>query len=186
MRRSRGYLLAALLLPCLVPRVHPQSALSLEYQVKAAYLLNFTRYVEWPPARTPAADRPLTLCILGKDPFGDALDQALRDRTSQGHRIVLRRVQTARMTDGCHVVFLTDDTWSGEAHIVATLTSRGILTVGNSDRFAKSGGVIGFIISNETVRFVINLHARDEAGLRISSRMLSLATTLYSTEGPRF
>ena len=158
---------------------------SLEYQVKAAYLLNFTRYVEW-PSRSLPANAPLELCILGDDPFGETLDQAIRGRRSQGRSVIVRRVESDEGVFGCHLVFVTDESWNQRRTLVASLTSRGILTVGNSDQFGRDGGVIGFVISNETVRFVINLKAMERSGLRISSRMLSLAMQLHQTEGTPF
>jgi hypothetical protein len=166
-------------------RASAQAAGSLEYQVKAAYLLNFTRYVEWPGRSLPAT-APLELCILGDDPFGETLDQAIRGRRSQGRTVTVRRVESDEGAFGCHLVFVTDESWNQRRSLVASLTSRGILTVGNSDQFGREGGVIGFVISNETVRFVINLKAMEHSGLRISSRMLSLAMQLHQTEGTPF
>jgi hypothetical protein len=179
--------LAALLLLA----VAPASALgqteepSLEYQVKAAYLLNFTRYVEWPPQAFSAPNTPLTICILGKDPFGEALDQAIRGRRSQGHSVTVRRIQSNEVAKGCHLAFLTDATWFRRKRLIIGLALQGILTVGDSEQFVQYGGGIGFVTSNETVRFVINMNSMERAGLKISSRMLSLAMALH-TEGPRY
>ena len=155
---------------------------SLEYQVKAAYLLNFTRYVEWPGRALPS-DAPLELCILGDDPFGDVLDRAVRGQRSQGRGVTVRRVETEERASRCHLVFVTDESWNERRALVTSLTSRGILTVGDSDQFSREGGIIGFVISNETVRFMVNLRAMERSGLRISSRMLSLAMQLHQSEG---
>ena len=182
----RGLLVAGLIALGGAPNAAAQAeSSSLEYQVKAAYLLNFTRYVEW-PGSSLAADSSLQLCIFGDDPFGGALDQAIQGRRSQGRPISLSRVRTEERAQSCHMVFLTDGAWNRRRSLVNSLTARGILTVGDSDQFVRSGGVIGFVISNETVRFVINLNAMERSGLKISSRMLSLAMELHSTEGPRF
>ena len=158
---------------------------SLEYQVKAAYLLNFTRYVEWPRTSLPA-EAPLEICILGDDPFGEAIDRAIRGQRSQGRPVTVRRIESDEGAYRCHLVFVTDESWNRWRTLVASLTSRGILTVGNSGQFSRDGGVIGFVISNETVRFAINLKAMERSGLKISSRMLSLATQLHQTEGTPF
>jgi len=158
---------------------------SLEYQVKAAYLLNFTRYVEW-PARSLPADVPLELCILGDDPFGGVIDQAVQGRRSQGRIVTVRRIESDERAYSCHLVFVTDESWNRRRTLVANLTSRGVLTVGNSAQFGREGGVIGFVISNETVRFVINEAAMERSGLRISSRMLSLAQQVHKTTGTPF
>jgi hypothetical protein len=149
----------------------------LEYRVKAAYLLNFTRYVEWPTST--AADTALSICVLGADPFGKVLDATIAGRTAQGRTLRVRRVQTASEATGCEVVFVSHETWRRNPQSVQALSSAGSLTVGDSEQFARGGGVIGFVILDETVRFVINDDARDRAGLRISSRMLSLAAAIY-------
>jgi hypothetical protein len=152
---------------------------SLEYQVKAAYLLNFTRYVEWPAQVFDGPDAPLRICVLGRDPFGSVLDATVQGRTTHGRRITVRRIHTAGETAGCQLVFVSRETWRTQRELPASLRRHGVLTVGESDDFAQEGGVIGFVIQNETVRFVVNADARDRAGLRISSRMLSLAAAVY-------
>ena len=152
---------------------------SLEYQVKAAYLLNFTRYVEWPSQAFGGTQSPVTMCVLGADPFGDVLDATIRGRTTQGRKIAVRRIHAASETHGCHLVFVSRETWRDQRDLPQRLRALGLLTVGESEDFAQKGGVIGFVIRDETVRFVVNAEARDRAGLRISSRMLSLAAAVY-------
>jgi hypothetical protein len=152
---------------------------SLEYQVKAAYLLNFTRYVEWPSQAFEAPGMPVTICVLGRDPFGSVLDAAVLGRTTQGRSVSVRRIRTVAETSGCHLVFVSRETSQAQRDLPRTLHALGLLTVGDTDQFAQDGGVIGFVIQNETVRFVVNAEARDRAGLRISSRMLSLAAAVY-------
>lgn len=181
----RGVLLAGVFVLILAPAAPAQNDQpSPEYQAKAAYLLNFTRYVEWPGQTFSAPDTPLTICILGKDPFGEALDQAVRGRRSQGRPVTVRRLQSTE-AEGCHLAYLTDATWFRRKRLIIGLNLQGILTVGDSELFVQYGGGIGFVASNETVRFVINLNTMERAGLKISSRMLSLAMALH-TEGPRF
>ena len=154
---------------------------SLEYRVKAAYLLNFTRYVEWP---APAADDMLNICVLGADPFGKILDATIAGRTAHGRPLRARRLQTAAEATGCEVVFVSSETWRRSPESLKALDRAGSLTVGESEQFARRGGVIGFVIVDETVRFVVNDEARDRAGLRISSRMLSLAAAIYGRTRP--
>lgn len=155
---------------------------SLEYQVKAAYLLNFTRYVEWPPQALGAPDDPVSICVLGRDPFGSVLDATVRGRTAYGRPLAVRRIRAPSEAAGCHLVFISRETWGAQRELPRSLRSPGMLTVGESDDFAQEGGIIGFVIQNETVRFVVNAEARDRAGLRISSRMLSLAAAVYGQE----
>lgn len=151
----------------------------LEYQVKAAYLLNFTRYVEWPARAFDSPGDPVTICVLGQDPFGSVLDATLLGRKAQGRPASVRRIRTTAETGGCHLVFVSRETWRSQPDLPRRLRSVGMLTVGESDEFAQMGGVIAFVIQNEAVRFVVNAEARDRAGLRISSRMLSLAAAVY-------
>jgi YfiR/HmsC-like len=155
---------------------------SLEYQVKAAYLLNFTRYVEWPAEVFDTPGDPVTICVLGQDPFGSVLDATLRGRRTQGRTASVRRIDAVAETSGCHLVFVSRETWRNQPDLPRRLRAVGMLTVGESDEFAQQGGVIAFIIQNEAVRFVVNARARDRAGLRISSRMLSLAAAVYGQE----
>lgn len=156
---------------------------SLEYRVKAAYLLNFARYVEWPP-RAIAGDSTLSICVFGADPFGRVLDATVDGRTAHGRPLRVRRLQSAEESDGCEVVFVSREAWRQSPQSLKAFAQVGSLTVGESDQFARGGGVIGFVIVDETVRFVVNTEARDRAGLRISSRMLSLASAIYGRGGP--
>jgi hypothetical protein len=166
-----------------LPARTPAPGVSLEYQVKAAYLLNFTRYVEWPAQVFDAPAAPVTICVFGQDPFGSVLDAAVLGRSTQGRKVSVRRIRATSEAEGCHIVFISRETWRNQPDLPRKLHSLGRLTVGESDQFAQAGGVIGFIIQEETVRFVVNAEARDRAGLRISSRMLSLAAAVYG-QGP--
>ncbi|MEO8295807.1 MAG: YfiR family protein [Gemmatimonadota bacterium] len=156
---------------------------SIEYQVKAAYLLNFTRYVEWPRSAFSSASAPLDICIFGDDPFGLDLDRASADRSSGGHPIRVRRERERSRLTGCHLVFVGEREGHLYPEVGKQLTEKGMLTVGNNEQFARVGGIIGFVIVNETVRFVVNLEAQDRAGLRISSRVLTLANALIPAAG---
>ena len=141
----------------------------LEYRVKAAFLYNFARFVEWPA--TMAAG-PLTLCVAGRNPFGDALEATLGGARIRG-RAVTSRVIT-EPDSSCHIVFVPEGTGAA-----AYLRNRQAptLTVGESDDFIAMGGIVNFIREGGNVRFEIDAMAADRAGLRISSRMLRLART---------
>jgi len=155
---------------------------TLEYQVKAAYLLNFPHYVEWPVESFAAAQSPVNVCIVGHDPFGAAIDDAARGRIARGRLLIVRRVSGPDGTRSCHIVFVSREERGRNPRILEQLSRPGLLTVGEGTQFAEDGGVIGLVISNENVRFVVNLEARDHAALRISSRMLSLAVGLVGRE----
>ena len=146
-----------------------------EYRVKAAYLLNFTRYVDWPAHRFSSPSAPIVLCVYGTDPFGETLDEVVANRSSHGRQIEVRRTDAAAVARECHVVFVTYAQWRRQPELLAALAADGVLTVGETPGFVEAGGVIGFVEEAGTVRFGVNLEARDEARLTISSRMLSLA-----------
>jgi hypothetical protein len=156
-----------------------QAPQPLEYRVKAAYLLNFTRYVEWPASAFATPEAPIVLCTLGQDPFGDQLEQTVAGRTSQGRPIVLRQVDGATTARGCHVVFLTYEEWRRRPDVLPALRGRGALVVGETREFAEDGGMISFVTVDRTIRFAVNLAAAGAEGLRVSSRMLALAMTVY-------
>jgi hypothetical protein len=155
---------------------------SLEYRVKAAYLLNFTRYVDWPSPST-GADSSLSICVLGADPFGRVLDATVAGRTAHGRSLRVRRLRSATESAGCEVVFVSAETWRRSPESLKSLERPGSLTVGESEQFARLGGVIGFVMLDQTVRFVVNDEARDRARLRISSRMMALAAAIYGRAG---
>jgi hypothetical protein len=156
------------------PCVAQEAGAPLEYQVKAAFLLNFTRFVEWPPDSFASADSPVTICIQGKDRFGRTLDQIVEGETAGPRRVAVERVR--RPAADCQVLFISDD----DRNISAALSgsARGVLTVGEGEEFVRQGGIIAFVIENRRVRFEINQGAAAKAGIKISSRLLGIAKTV--------
>ncbi|MGH7516641.1 MAG: YfiR family protein [Gemmatimonadales bacterium] len=153
-----------------------------EYQIKAAYLLNFIRYVEWPPSVFEGTEASLNVCVVGRDPFGDVLDRTMAGRRIGGRPLrVLRPARPAG--DTCHVAFIGRTTAAAREAWLAALQDEPTLTVGESAGFAEAGGMIAFVIVDETVRFEINVEAVRSGGLQISSRVLTLATRLYPRRG---
>lgn len=145
-----------------------------EYQIKAAFLYNLARYVEWPESRFAAADSPITFGVLGANPFGPELERISRGRRVGTHPIVVVRVSTPAEQSGVHVLFVSAD---GERRL-APQALAGVLTVGESERFAGRGGIITFISEAQKVRFMVNLDAANSAGLKISSQLLKLASVV--------
>lgn len=149
----------------------------LEYNVKAAFLLNFTKFVEWPAGAFADADSPLAICILGKDPFGHNLDEIIQGEIVNNRRLVVRRLeQQAPAPQMCQVVFI--DSSDRDASKILRGLGRGVLTVGDGENFIREGGMIGFLIDDRRVRFVINQAAADKAALKLSSRLLSVAKSV--------
>jgi hypothetical protein len=155
-----------------------QSPASLEYQVKAAYLLNFTKFVEWPATAFSAPDTPITICVLGEDPFGPALDRIVEGESVNGRAVRARRSVPEANPQGCHVVFISRSERTAIAQIVSDLRGSRVLTVSEVPGFAGAGGMIDFIIEEGKVRFYINAAAAQAAGLTLSSRLLRVASAI--------
>ena len=142
-------------------------ATPLEYQVKAAYLLNFVKFVEWPKELNTG---PVTICVARPNPFGESLNDIVRGETISGRPIAVRTIGAPEM--GCHVVFVPRGA-SASAYLAA---ARGTptLTVGEEPHFIEQGGIINLVLTGGNVRFEINQQAAIRAGLTISSRLLRL------------
>jgi hypothetical protein len=149
---------------------------SLEYQVKAAFLLNFTKFVEWPAAAFEAPDSPITICILGEDPFGSTLDQIVAGEIVENRKIAISRLRRAPAPKACQVLFVGRP--EREAASLLTALEAGVLTVGEGEGFIRDGGMIAFVIENRRVRFSANQAAAESAGLKISSRLLNVAKSV--------
>lgn len=154
-----------------------------EYEIKAAYLLNFTRYVEWPPEAFTSAGDPIVLGVLGQNPFGPALARTMIGRTSQGRPVEVRVLDGVSDAEDCHAVYLAADEQRLHPDIVGQIARRGLLTIGEGEEFVRRGGILGFVASGQTVRFAANVKAADRAGLHLSSRMLALASNVYGRTG---
>ncbi len=146
-----------------------------EYQVKAAFLLNFTKFIDWPPAALSDPNGPFTICILGDDPFGSVLDQMTEGEKVGNHKVVVERLQ-ARPTSGCQVLFVSRSE-KDIPDILGTVRP-GVLTVGDKESFVSEGGVIGFVLDHRRVRFDISQSAAAKASLKLSSKLLSVARTI--------
>jgi hypothetical protein len=148
---------------------------SVEYQVKAAYLLNFTRFIDWPPDAFEGPDAPLSICILGDDPFGSTLDQIAGGEVVNGHKVTVQRLKRAPMPKSCGVLYVGGQ---GKQVKIPAGLGPGVLTVGEGGNFIRDGGMIAFIIDDHRVRFEINEAAAESARFRISSKLLSIARAI--------
>jgi hypothetical protein len=164
-------MLAAFALTLMAPagRSHAQS---LEYVVKANYLVRFAAFVEWPPAAFESAAAPLTICVAGRDPFRGAIDQAAAGQSAHGRRLGVRRVGTVVSNmSGCHILYL------GEGAPAVAGGRTPILIVTDSASSARRG-MIHFVVSSNRVRFHIDKAAATTSGLGMSSRLLNLAISV--------
>ena len=145
-----------------------------EYAVKAAFLFHFVEFVEW-PAHAPHSDATVTIGVVGRDPFGDVLDRAVLNKTAAGRPLAVRRFATVEEVEPCHVLFISTSEVSRLPAILTRLGDHPVLTVGEADRFARRGGMIGFFFEEDKVRLEVNAAVAAAAGLRISSKLLSVA-----------
>ncbi len=150
----------------------------LEYEVKAAFLYNFAKFVEWPPEAYSGAEEPIVLCVAGNDPFGASLDRTVNGRSAHGRTIVVRREVDAGQIASCHLLFVPEVETSQVARIVQSVSGASVLTVGESPGFLDAGGMIGLVIDEGKVRFEINAGVAERGGLRLSSQILKLARSV--------
>lgn len=146
-----------------------------EYQLKAALLYNFAKFVEWPAKRFPNSQSPLHLCVLGEDPFRDDLERTIKNETVGGRTVAIRRFGKIPDRELCHILFISASEKERLGGILASLKQSTVLTVADVEGFTQLGGIIEFIIEERKIRFEINIDAADQAGLRISSKLLKLA-----------
>lgn len=145
-----------------------------EYDVKAAYLFNFAKFVEWPESAFPDADAPLRLCVFGFDPFGDAL-AGLAGKSIHERRLVIERVRQPERTDTCHVLFVARQESHRAAALFRQLTDSTVLTVTESENPEEPRGIINLVMRDNRILFQIAPGAAERRALRISSRLLQLA-----------
>lgn len=184
-RRSRWAIaaLTALLFTAAARWVPAQGNPSSEYQVKAAFLFHFAQFVEWPPDAYKSATSPLTYCTVGADPFRGALDATLNTKTINGRQVHVLHFEHSQEAQGCQILFIGTTEKKYISATVASLKGAPVLTVGEAEHFAEDGGMIGFFLEDNKVRFEINLEATEHAKLKISARLLALAKTVMG--GPK-
>ena len=153
-----------------------------EFQVKAAYLSNFGRFVDWPAGAEPGVDgngsETFSVCVLGPDPFGDALDRALSGDKINGVPLAARRIARVQEFSGCRVLYIAAPEDTRLRSVLAGLAGAPVLTVGDSPDFTLQGGMIQFVLDGNRVRFEVNLTAVQRAHMNLSSELTKLATVV--------
>jgi hypothetical protein len=174
---ARSFLVAAYLtLFCLHAGWAESSQLN-EYEVKAAYLYNFAKFVEWPTAAFPRDNSPLTICIIGKSPLNDVIE-SLAGKTIKNRRLIIRQFSRIEDLNECNILFINAAVKTSIAQMLVSTAPRSILTVSDYNGFASAGGVIEFVPVGDKIRFKINNRAAQHENLRISSHLLRLATSV--------
>jgi hypothetical protein len=157
-----------------VPPAAPQTVSS-EYEVKAAFLYNFARFVDWPSQAFPGEENsPFTLCLAG-DPFEGALDKILQGETLDRRPLTVRRMSADNDIHGCHILYVGPSEARRVPEILNNLGNAPILTVGETDDFIDNGGIVRFVKTGSRIHFQINPDAAQSASLKVSSRLLHLA-----------
>ena len=156
------------------PNVRAQDALP-EYQVKAAYLFNFLKFVEYPGESFADPLAPIVIGVVGDDPFGNALPQVVIGKTVQGRDLVIRMYRSGEDLRGAHILFISASERRRLPMILTSLHGSSVLTVADTEGFLDAGGMIQFLTENGRVRFAINVDATGRAKLKMSSKLLSLA-----------
>jgi hypothetical protein len=146
-----------------------------EYELKAAFLFNFAKFVDWPPEAFAKTNSPIVIGILGQNVFGDTLEKIINDRKVNNRSFQFRHFDSATEATNCQILFISSSEKNDFAKIVGSLHDASILTVSEADGFLKAGGMINFLIDGKNIRFQISDEAAKKARLKISSKLLSLA-----------
>jgi hypothetical protein len=160
----------------LLPLAEAQTTKAEEYQVKAAYLYNFGKFISWPPGAN-SGDRFL-ICVLGHDPFGESLDRTIAGDSIGNKKLAAKRVSSFRDAADCRILFISESEAANRKEILAYLHKLPIVTVSDIAAFAAHGGMIEFVLKDNRVRFEVNLQAAQEAGLTFSSQLLKVAVAV--------
>jgi len=155
-----------------------QTAKPGEYEVKAAYLYNFGKFVEWPSGGgTPRTDS-FEICVVGQDPFGSALNATLTDEKIAGRNVIVKEMKSAQDATSCSILFVSTSEEHQLKQVLAALEGSNVLTVSDMPEFSRRGGMVQFVVEGKKVRFEINLASTERAGLTLSSELLKLAVNV--------
>jgi hypothetical protein len=157
-------------------------SVSKEYQLKAAFLYNFTKFVDWPPQHFATEHEPITIAILGANPFGAELEMIVKERRVNGREIAITTGASMADIEGADMVFFARDVEDDKLNgLVEKLHGAGVLTIGDSSRFRQEGVVILFVFEGDKVRFEIDMEAAERSQVKISAQLQKLAKTLRRT-----
>jgi hypothetical protein len=153
-----------------------------EYQVKAAFLYNFIKFIEWPTDAFTSARQPITVAICGRDPFGDYLTEMIKGEPVQGRKIELIHITADLVPDQCQLVFVSASEKTRLAQIFANIQARHIVTVSEVEEFCEAGGAINFKVMDSKIHFEINPDVIESTGVKINSKLLRLAHIVHTRQ----
>jgi len=157
------------------PRALAQSDEEIEYPAKLAFLYNFAKFIEWPPGSYHSPVAPFVLCVFGRDPFSPGSESDLRAHMVLSHPIEVRILRATDTLSACNIAFIPVTEKDQTDNILRGFKGSSTLTVGETQGFAARGGIINLTLEGNRLRFEINQMAAERAGLKISSKLFSLA-----------
>ena len=173
--RTTPTLCLSLILLLAAGGVRAQDSQPSEYQIKAAFLFNFAKFVEWPLEAFAEPTSPFIIGILGENPFGDDFERTIRAKTVNNRPFTIKEIRSLPEARTCHILFINSSEKKRLSEIFESLRGVSVLTVGETERFVDTGGIINFVKESDKIRLQINDDAAKSAGLKISSKLLSLA-----------
>ena len=169
------------LTPSSLPAQQPKAS---EFEVKAAYLYNFGRFVQWSAAAAASKGNSFAICVFGQDPFGALLDTTLSGESIEGKAVIAKRVSKAQDALDCRVLYISTSEGSRLKEILVVVDKAGVLTVSDIPQFSQRGGMIQFVVVANKIRFEVNLTSAQEAGLTLSSDLLKVAVAVRKAPQP--
>jgi hypothetical protein len=155
-----------------------------DYSVRAVFLYNLTQFVDWPPAAFQNARTPLVVGILGENPFGRHLEEAIEGEKNNGRPLVIRNFTTEEEIENCHVLFINLPEVSQTSQVLEKIEGRSILTVSDHAGFLEAGGMVQLVQADNKIHFQINPDAASEADLKVSSKLLRVAEVITVPNEP--
>ena len=151
---------------------------STDAQVKAAFVYNFAKFTEWPAAAFPSSQAPVRLCLTGVDEAQARAFAGIEGKPVQGREVRIKRNPTSAEIGDCNILYVGDDEPRRVQTALQAARQAGVLTVGDSDGFVDSGGIIGLVYADNRIQFEVNLGSAQRAGLKIASQVLKIARTV--------
>ena len=146
-----------------------------EYQLKALVIPKLVKYVDWPASSFASTNAPIVIGILGQDPFGSKMDDAVKGDTAHDHKFTVKRLRADEEVESCHVLFVSRSEKERFQSVFNRVKGRPVLLVGDVSDFAEKGGMVALALANNNVKLEINQAVTEQAGLQISAKLLKLA-----------
>ena len=175
-----GALVCALTLLLAPPSLSAADTAALEYKVKAGYLFNFAKFIEWPDSASTTVDSPFVIGVLDAGEALPVLQSLLGGKQVNGRTIVVKAVAADTVGKDIHILLVTRKCGKSPEDLKAALAGASTLLVGETEQFAERGGMIGFMKEDDAIRLTLNLERASEAGLKVSSKLSTVAKVVKS------